>query len=257
MFSTPEGKQEEGEQKQSSAVSSAVNAVQSYADDISNRTSKLLGLGPKSTIEQLEDDLCACCPTLTYGQRIAGYCFCVFVSFCLTIGAATRLGELLAGDPAPFAIFYTFQNVVSVCSSFFLSGPAAQCKKMCDATRFVLIDSVFPNATFIFESTVSLACAQVATTVYLLSIVATLFFAFYSGLPGGARIGLIVAFIFIQWIALLWYTLSYIPYAYDVPAHMLVILRTPRRREYICSCCQECCQDTFCRCDCMKGGNEA
>lgn len=158
MFSSTEAKKEEGEQ--SSTVSSAVNAVQSYADDISNRTSKLLGLGPKSTIEQLEDDLCACCPTLTYGQRIAGYCICVFVSFCLTIGAATRLGELLAGDPAPFAIFYTFQNVVCVCSSFFLSGPAAQCKKMCDATRFVLIDSVpSDDASFKF-CVIRLSCVN-------------------------------------------------------------------------------------------------
>mmetsp|Transcript_17091 Transcript_17091/g.53388 ORF Transcript_17091/g.53388 Transcript_17091/m.53388 type:complete len:221 (+) Transcript_17091:29-691(+) len=209
-----EGKAEE---KQPSAVASAANALHSYADDLSSRTSKLLGLQEKSKLEQLEDELCSCCPTMSYQQRIAGYCTCLFLSFCLTIGAATRLGELLAGDPAPFAIFFTFQNVVAICGSFFLSGPAAQCKKMCDSSRFI------------------------ATTLYFVSMVATLFFAFYTGLPGGAQIGLIILFIFVQWIALLWYTLSFIPYA----------------REYICTCCHECCHDAFCKCDCLKGGDAA
>ncbi|KAJ8603316.1 hypothetical protein CTAYLR_009037 [Chrysophaeum taylorii] len=209
-----------GEEKKEASTSSATttsNVLQSYADDLSARTSKLLGLEPKSQLEQLEDEVCACCPTLTYQQRIGGYCFCVFVSFCLTIGAATRLGELLKGDPAPFAIFYTLQNIFAIIASLFLVGPASQCKKMCDKTRYI------------------------ATLIYFLAIIATLFFAFYEGLPAGARIGLVIAAVFFQWCALLWYTLSYIPYA----------------REYICGCCQECCKDAVCCCgDCEKGNSE-
>lgn len=186
--------------------------IQAYADDLQQQTSRLLGLEPKTQLEELEEAACACCPDLTYQQRIIGYCVCLFIGFCLTIGAAVRLGELLAGDPAPFAIFYTADNVVTVCSSFFLSGPATQCKKMCDKTRYI------------------------ATMLFFLTMIGTLFFAFYAGIPAGARIGLIIGMIFIQWCALLWYTISYIPYA----------------RECICSCCQTWCADTFCGCDCKE-----
>lgn len=197
--------------QQPSSSSSTVNALQSYADDISSRTSKLLGL-QKTKMDQMEEACCSCCPEMTYQQRIGGYIFCLFISFCLTIGAATRIGDLLAGNPGPFAVFYTLQNLVAVCSSFFLSGPCAQAKKMCDSTRFV------------------------ATTVFIFSMFATLFFAYYDGLPDGARVGLIVLFVIVQWCALIWYTLSYIPYA----------------REYLCSCCQQACRDS-CRCcdDCL------
>uniref|UniRef100_A0A7S3JV88 Vesicle transport protein n=1 Tax=Aureoumbra lagunensis TaxID=44058 RepID=A0A7S3JV88_9STRA len=155
---------------------------------------EFLGLAeekPKTAAEEFEDALCSICPQLTYQQRIGGYIACFFVSFCLSIGSFTRLVELVKGNPAPFVVFYTLGNVMAIIGSLFLSGPRAQCKKMWDPTR------------------------RIATSVYLLTIFFTIFVAFYEGIPDDGRIGIIIMCIFIQWIAMLWYTISFIPYARD------------------------------------------
>mmetsp|Transcript_29818 Transcript_29818/g.91301 ORF Transcript_29818/g.91301 Transcript_29818/m.91301 type:complete len:102 (-) Transcript_29818:184-489(-) len=80
---------------------------------------------------------------------------------------------------------------MAIIGSLFLSGPKTQCKKMWDKTR------------------------RIATTVYFLTIFFTLFVAFYDGIPDDGRIGLIIMCIFFQWLAMLWYTISFIPFARD------------------------------------------
>ncbi|KAJ8600186.1 hypothetical protein CTAYLR_001967 [Chrysophaeum taylorii] len=154
---------------------------------------------PKTVTEEMEDALCGLCPELSYQQRVGGYVTCFFVSFILSIGSFTRLVQLVQGNPAPFVIFYTLGNIMAIIGSLFLSGPKAQCKKMFDKTRIF------------------------ATLFYFLSIFFTIFCAVYEGIPDNGRIGIIVMCIIVQWIAMLWYTISFIPYA----------------RDYVCMvCCQ-------------------
>ena len=146
---------------------------------------------PKTAAEEMEDALCSVCPQLTYKQRVGGYVSCFVISFCLSIGSFTRLVQLVKGEPAPFVVFYTLGNVMAIAGSLFLSGPKTQCKKMWDKTR------------------------RIATCVYFLTIFFTLFVAFYEDIPDDSRIGLIIMCIFFQWLAMLWYTISFIPFARD------------------------------------------
>lgn len=146
---------------------------------------------PKTVTEEMEDALCSICPDLTYQQRIGGYITCFVVSFILSIGSFTRLVQLAQGNPAPFVVFYTLGNIMAIIGSLFLSGPRAHCKKMFDRTRIV------------------------ATLFYFTTIFFTIFCAFYEGIPADARVGIIVMCVIIQWFAMLWYTISFIPYARD------------------------------------------
>jgi len=163
---------------------------------------------PKTAAEEMEDALCGMCPELTYKQRVGGYVTCFFVSFCLSIGSFTRLVQLVKGNPAPFVVFYTLGNVMAILGSLFLSGPRTQCKKMWDKTR------------------------RIATFVYFATIFFTLFVAFYDGIPPGGRVGLIIMCIFFQWLAMLWYTISFIPFARDYV--VMLCCKTPKEK------CEKC-----------------
>ena len=204
----------EAEEKKSESLRTYLQQASSSLKNVTDQSAAILGLAEKTRMEELEEACCGCCPAMTYSQRFTGYCVCLALAFCLTVGAATRLVELIQGNPAPFAIFYTFENVTSIASSFFLSGPWNQLKRMCDKTRYI------------------------ASFLYFFCLFATLFFVFFEDLPTAARLSLIFFFIVAQWCALLWYTLSYIPYA----------------REYIVSCCGDCCADAFC--PCLKVGSQ-
>ena len=160
-----------------------------------NTVRKAVGLEQKRTVtDQILDESC---PKLTYNQRLTGYVLCMCVAFLLTIGSLIRLKALIQGDPAPFVIYFTFGNLCAIASSFFLSGPKAQCKKMVDRTR------------------------RIATAFYLLTIFFTFFVAFYEDVPDGARVGIIILCVVVQWLAMLWYTISFIPFA----------------RDWVCLCC--------------------
>ena len=71
-------------------------------------------------------------------------------------------------------------------STGFLVGPIKQCKNMFDSTRII------------------------ATGVYLGLMVLTLVLAFTLGRPAA---GACLVCVCLQWIALMWYSLSYVPYA--------------------------------------------
>lgn len=155
----------------------------------------------KTVSEELEDAVCSLCPDLTYEQRIGGYVTCFVISFILSIGSLTRLVQLAQGEPGPFVVFYSLGNVVAIVGSLFLMGPKSQCRSMFKKTR------------------------RWATICYLSTILITIFCAFYQGIPPESRVGVIVVCVIIQWIAMLWYTISFIPYA----------------REYVKTvCCQGC-----------------
>ncbi|KAI8618936.1 vesicle transport protein, partial [Chytriomyces sp. MP71] len=86
-----------------------------------------------------------------------------------------------------FAVMYTFGNVVSVLSTGFLIGFLSQLKKMFDPSRLV--------AALIFIGSM-IATLVVAFTIH--SFILTLICCI------------------VQWLALFWYSASYIPFARDL-----------------------------------------
>ena len=169
-----------------------------------NAVRKAVGIEKKQTVtDQLLDESC---PKLSYNQRLTGYVLCMSIGFLLTIGSLVRIKQLLHGDPAPFVIYFTFGNLCAIASCFFLSGPKSHCKKMVDKTR------------------------RIATAFYLITIFFTFFVVFYDKIPDHGPVGIIILCVFVQWIAMLWYTISFIPFA----------------RDWVCMCCCQAPRD-FCK----------
>jgi drug/metabolite transporter (DMT)-like permease len=95
-------------------------------------------------------------------------------------------------DPLPFVLNATVGNLLALCGSFFLVGPAAQMRRMWHQSR------------------------RSATLIYVGSLFLTLVVAFLR-VPGPK--GLILLLLMIcQYVAIMWYTLSYIPFAQDLVA---------------------------------------
>ncbi|XP_062451711.1 vesicle transport protein SFT2B isoform X2 [Rhea pennata] len=85
-----------------------------------------------------------------------------------------------------FAVFYTLGNIASLGSTAFLMGPMKQLKKMFEPTRLI------------------------ATVVMLLCLLLTLCSAFW-----WHNAGLALLFCILQFFALAWYSISFIPFARD------------------------------------------
>jgi hypothetical protein len=119
------------------------------------------------------------CPSLSFKQRIIGFVICLagaaFLSF---IGFYC----LFQSQYVEFGIFNTLANIGALSSSFFLAGPKKQAKKMFEETRII------------------------ASIVYLISMILTFIMALVVKLPG-----VVLLFVFIQYLAMIWYGLSYIP----------------------------------------------
>ncbi|CAN0164657.1 unnamed protein product [Phaeothamnion confervicola] len=171
---------------------------------VRRQSQRLLGIEQpeqKSSIAELEEAVCGFCPTLTYKERLIGFGICFGIGWIITIGSLFRILQLLAGNPVPFVVFYTIGNLLSICASLFLSGPWAQLKRMFAPSRFV------------------------ATSVYLGAMALTFFVAFASFMPG--REAILILLIIVQFAALCWYTMTYIPFA----------------RQYMTKCCGQLCAD--------------
>ncbi|KAJ3264001.1 hypothetical protein HDU77_009520 [Chytriomyces hyalinus] len=121
---------------------------------------------------------------LTATQRFYGFGICFGVGFLLSI-LSTLL--LTTGNLTGFAVLYTFGNVTSVVSTGFLIGFASQLKKMFDSSRFA------------------------AALIFIGSMVATLVVAFTL-----KSFILTLICCIVQWLALFWYSASYIPFARDM-----------------------------------------
>jgi hypothetical protein len=93
------------------------------------------------------------------------------------------LSFLQLTHPGNFAIFYTFGNILAIIGGMFLSGPCSQLKSMFEPMRLI------------------------ATLIYLGSMALTLFVAF-KGYPGG----IVFLCAFIQFLAMIWYFASYLPF---------------------------------------------
>lgn len=122
---------------------------------------------------------------LSWETRIKGFIIC-FVLGCLLSILATAL-LFMKNGVVIFAVLYTFGNVLALASTCFLMGPLNQLKKMFAKTRVI------------------------ATILVLVMFVLTLVCAF--ALKNGAPLAILCCVL--QFFALTWYSLSYIPYARD------------------------------------------
>jgi len=154
------------------------------------------------------------CPSMTFKQRLYAFCICFCVSLAVSVTSMFSMAQLLAGHPAPFAIKcvchsrqsppirprplgvaaradslpsaphrYTIGNIMSILSTGFIIGPKRQINNMTNPTR------------------------AISAGVYLLAMVATLFsaLALHKAL-------LVLVCILVQFGAMAWYILSYIPF---------------------------------------------
>lgn len=130
---------------------------------------------PETPVEMLDEY--TSCASLSYEQRMYGFGFCVlFGTMC------SWLSSMFWARPTKFAMLYSIGNLLSLASTGFLTGFGRQFKNMFHGTRFV------------------------ATCVYLGSLVMTLVAAVeFRNRP------LTMLFLAIQWCALIWYCMSYIP----------------------------------------------
>ncbi|XP_054242621.1 vesicle transport protein SFT2B [Indicator indicator] len=135
-------------------------------------------------------------PSLSWGTRMKGFVAC-FAMGCLF----SILGSCLLWAPRKgltlFAVFYTLGNIASIGSTLFLMGPMKQLKRMFEPTRLI------------------------ATTVMLLCLVLTLCSAFW-----WHKQGLVLLFCILQFFALAWYSISFIPFARDAVKKCVAVCLT-------------------------------
>ncbi|XP_037080572.1 vesicle transport protein SFT2A-like [Pollicipes pollicipes] len=121
--------------------------------------------------------------TLSWSTRVKGFVICFVAGVvCSMLGCAffwLKHGIVI------FCIFYTLGNIVALMSTCFLMGPMRQLKNMFAKTRMV------------------------ATVVMLLSILLTIVAAILDWKA------LVLLFCIIEFLAMTWYSISYIPYARD------------------------------------------
>ena len=127
----------------------------------------------------LFDTPCPC--SMTKKQRLYGFLGCfaagVFVTLLSTVFVWT-------GNFTGFGVAYSTGNLLAIASTFFIMGPRTQCRNMFHKNR------------------------AVASCVYLGALVATVAVAFT--IKNGI---LVLCLVGVQAAALLWYSLSYIPFA--------------------------------------------
>lgn len=129
--------------------------------------------------------------TLGWTTRIKGFAICFGLGFFFSI-----LGAFFLAIPGKglklFAIFYSIGNITSIASTCFLMGPVKQIKKMFNSTRVL---ATITALTFLVLTLVSALVIKKTGLTFLCCI--------------------------IQFLAMTWYSLSYIPYARDAVLKVL------------------------------------
>ncbi|TKY55984.1 Vesicle transport protein SFT2B [Spatholobus suberectus] len=128
--------------------------------------------------------------SLSTTQRIYGFAACLVAGLALTL-----LSMIVFAKPIKFAVLFTFGNLLAVGSTAFLLGPAQQLGMMFDPVR------VFATAIYLGCVVIALICA-----LWIHSKVLT-----------------IIAII-VEIGALIWYSLSYIPFARRMVSELMIRL---------------------------------
>uniref|UniRef100_A0A5S6R1S5 Vesicle transport protein n=1 Tax=Trichuris muris TaxID=70415 RepID=A0A5S6R1S5_TRIMR len=119
--------------------------------------------------------------SLSWGTRIKLFalCFCFGIFFSILGSICVYLHNFTM-----FSVLFSFGSIMSISSTCFLMGPIKQLKKMADPNRWI------------------------SSLIVVVMIVMTLFAAFY-----WKKGALCLLCVMLQYIAMTWYSLSYIPYA--------------------------------------------
>ncbi len=123
-------------------------------------------------------------PNLTLRRRIIGWLTCYALGMCLTFLSFGSLALLVLGRPRRFALLYTAGNLLSLASTTFLVGPQKQWSRMWEQRRIV-------------SSLIFFFC---------------LFFTLVLCISRPERTLLIFLSVVCQGLALLWYSLSFVPF---------------------------------------------
>uniref|UniRef100_A0A8C4RMV3 Vesicle transport protein n=1 Tax=Erpetoichthys calabaricus TaxID=27687 RepID=A0A8C4RMV3_ERPCA len=87
--------------------------------------------------------------TLGWGTRVKGFIACFVLGVLCSV-----MGVIFLWIPGNgltlFAVFYTFGNITSVCSTLFLMGPMKQLKKMVEPTRAIATAVMLVSDLFLF-----------------------------------------------------------------------------------------------------------
>ena len=132
-------------------------------------------------IATTQRDPCPCLQ-LTYPQRFTLFLVCFTMGSLLSFMSTMNV-PLIAIRPAKFAIPFSLGNILSLGSMSFLIGFKKQCKSLFHPDR------------------------AMATTVFLVSILTTMWASFMIGSTGLTLVSVVV-----QYLAYIWYCASYIPY---------------------------------------------
>lgn len=130
-----------------------------------------------------QDENQSLCPSFSFRERLIGFCACVAGSLMCSIIAWVMVFK---GDLNTFAVVNTVANLFSVGSTLFLVGPMRQVKNMLKSYRWA------------------------ATLIFVACMVLTFVFALAVKVPF-----LTIITVLLQYLAMTWYTLSYIPFARD------------------------------------------
>ncbi|XP_062083742.1 uncharacterized protein LOC133790218 [Humulus lupulus] len=126
--------------------------------------------------------------TLSTTQRFYGFAICLAAGVTCTL-----LSMLVFFNPIKFGITFTLGNLLALGSTAFLIGPKRQVTMMLDPVRIY------------------------ATAIYLASIIISLFCALYVH-----NKFLTLFAIILEFGALIWYSLSYIPFARSMVSKIMV-----------------------------------
>ena len=133
-------------------------------------------------------------PSLTLKQRIYGWFTSYLIGCLITLASFGSFRNMIHGRSMKFAVLYTIGNLLSLFSTMFLVGPKKQWEMMVDLKR------------------------RLTSCVYLGSMIVTLILAI--DYPEH-KLGILVSVI-VQWMALFWYSLSFIPYGRTVVMRVLL-----------------------------------
>mmetsp|Transcript_28494 Transcript_28494/g.74866 ORF Transcript_28494/g.74866 Transcript_28494/m.74866 type:complete len:191 (-) Transcript_28494:194-766(-) len=173
-----------------SVSESLTESLTSFRKEAKKKYNRLTGQEPEPDEEQgllaelgeEVDETCKdCLPKLSRTERFYAVCWCLVIGFGCQALSIFFLGT---HNIKGFAIAYSLGTVSSLASSFFLFGVTYQIKNMFKETRII------------------------ATTVMLAAIGLTLTAALY-----WKNIMLCIVFVCVQFLACVWYTLSFIPFA--------------------------------------------
>ncbi|CAB4271600.1 unnamed protein product [Prunus armeniaca] len=142
--------------------------------------------GGEGFLDEESDGFCA----LSATQRMYGFAACLLAGLVCMF-----LSLIVFAKPIKFAVLFTFGNLLAVGSTAFLFGPGQQMRMMFDSVRVY------------------------ATAIYLGCVVIALICALWIH----SKILTIIAII-CEVCALIWYSLSYIPFARRIVSNLMIRL---------------------------------